>query len=315
MRNGRPHRPGTFEEPGCCLCGSKDHQAVIEGRDYEAGWRGPFQVVRCAGCGLVYTCPRPTLESLLLHYYPDDYLCYRPMGHPLLHRLRMRIYHRPRHRALAAIAPCARPRLLDVGCADGKFLRYLAERTDWEVWGVEPNRKIADRGRAAGLSIVDSTLEGAGFEDGFFDIVTMSHVIEHVLDPLATLKEAARILRRGGVLQTEQPDLEAPARRLWGRRWWGWHLPRHLHHFTARTLTRLIEKAGLAIQVPCRAQVRPGAHAWSLEYLLSDLGLPRPLAKLFSYNNPVMVAFFLPIEAALALSGHTGFMTTVASKP
>ncbi len=311
MRKGRP---GAFEQPACCLCGSVRRIPLIEVRDYEVGFRGPFQVVRCAQCDLVYTSPRPTLEALLEHYYPDDYLCYKPMGNPLLHQLRMRIYNRPRHLALARSAPCARPRLLDVGCADGKFLRYLSDHTDWEAVGVEPNSEIANRGRQRGLNIIDATLEQARFSDNSFDIVTMSHVLEHVMDPLETLREVARILRPGGILDTEQPDLDAPERRLFGRCWWGWHMPRHLHHFSRESLTRMIEAAGLRLKGNFTAKVRPGGHAWSLQYLLQDLGLGRS-AKLFSYNNPIMVAFFLPLELCLSLSGHTGFMQVIAEKP
>lgn len=306
---------GDYEHPACHLCGSTDREPVIRVPDYETSNDGLFQVVRCTECGLHYTYPRPTQESLLEHFYPDDYLCYKPMGSAFLHKLRMLIYNLPRYRALAAVTPTPRPRVLDVGCADGKFLSYLQENTDWEVMGVEPNRNIADLGRARGLNIIDSTLEEAGFEEASFDIVTMSHVIEHVPDPLRTLKEVARMLVPGGILQSEQPDLDAPARKIFGRRWWGWHQPRHLSHFTQHTLGRAIEEAGLRIKGRFQCQIRPGGLAWSLEYLLADLGFPRRLRKLFSYNNPVMLALLMPPELCLSLSGHTGFMRVVAEKP
>lgn len=128
-----------------------------------------------------------------------------------------------------------RGRLLDVGCGSGVFLRTMAD-LGWSVTGVEPDPAAGGVARARGLRVVTGTIESARLPAGTFDIVTMSHVLEHVTDPLGTLRECGRVLAPGGRLIAVTPNARSHGARTFGAAWMGWDPPRHLVVFSPDSL-------------------------------------------------------------------------------
>ena len=211
---------------------------MISTPDYETDVTNCFDVSRCTGCGLVYTAPRPRFDDLLTHFYGDDYLCY---GTGSLTR-KMRAAYQGRafmKKFRGLMSPGAR--LLEVGCATGDLLAYVKTHSDWDLHACEPKREVAEIARRRGLTVQPHTLAEAAYDDDFFDVVYMSHVIEHVPDVRATLEKVYAILKPGGRFVTEHPDFGGPTREFFGRCWWGYHLPRHLTHFTRRSMTTMLE--------------------------------------------------------------------------
>lgn len=89
-------------------------------------------------------------------------------------------------------------RLLDVGCGSGAFLK-VAKTFGFETWGCELNKAGAEQAeRISGAKVVQKKIEDTDFPSEYFDVITFFQVLEHLEDPLAMLKEASRILRRGG---------------------------------------------------------------------------------------------------------------------
>jgi MoaA/NifB/PqqE/SkfB family radical SAM enzyme/SAM-dependent methyltransferase len=307
----------TLENTDCPSCGSAARDHVITAPDFETDHEDLFRVVRCTDCGLSYTSPRPSMDDLFRHFYQDNYICYTTSG--LADTLRETYLCRSRYKALKSVFSRLRPdgtpgRFLDVGCSYGYFLSYLKENTNWVVKGCEPSRDMAEKARERGLDVTAETLADAGYESESFDLVYMSHVLEHVPDLGKTVDEVFRILRPGGIFITENPDMEAPIRPWFGSAWWGYHLPRHLSHFTFETMTRLLTHAGFRVEVikPC---FRPGPIAWSVRNLLKSKGYPERLASFFGVQNPVFVAL-CGIPALIFLKkGHTDMMETLAVKP
>ncbi len=138
-------------------------------------------------------------------------------------------------------APDAR-RLLDIGCGGGLVAEAMAA-TGFDVVGLDASlpslRAARDHARSAAATA--AYLGGDGerlpFDDGTFDAVVASEVIEHVDDPDALLREAARVLRPGGVLLFSTPNRTWFARvgLVWGAELLGW-APRRTHDY-ARFLT------------------------------------------------------------------------------
>jgi 2-polyprenyl-3-methyl-5-hydroxy-6-metoxy-1,4-benzoquinol methylase len=148
--------------------------------------------------------------------------------------------------AVAGLPPGRGRRLLDVGCGSGDFLRVMRER-GWDVLGVEPDPKAADGARRTGLDVRDGMLADAAFDDDMFDAIVLSHVIEHVHDPIALLQECARVLRPGGTLVVLTPNLHSVGHRRFGADWRGLEPPRHLHVFSVESLTACSTRVGLTV--------------------------------------------------------------------
>lgn len=239
-----------MESTNCSLCGSHSAALVLTGIDRLHHVGGTFRMVRCRQCGLLYLNPRPSLAELQNYYPTDDYIPYtvaiedEPSPFKRLDR-RYGIHKRCR----AVTTQFRQPgRMLDVGCATGVFLDGMRQR-GWETYGVEINPEVAQYARQRlGLNVFASELSDTDFAAGFFDLVTLWDVLEHVYDPRQTLQEIARVLRPGGLLVLSLPSLGSFEARLFGTHWAGWDLPRHLHLFPQPVLGQLLAETGFQLQ-------------------------------------------------------------------
>lgn len=298
-------------EAACEFCGPARSELLTSARDYETDFGNVFSVRRCTSCGLLFTSPRPSMEDLFKHFYADSYVCYRSDG--VVTRLREHYLNASRYRRLKRLVP-PKVRFLDVGCSYGAFIQFLDSATDWEVYGCEPQPEMADTARRQGLEVETATLVEAGYPDNFFDVVYMSHVLEHVPDVRATIREAIRILRPGGLFITENPDIDAPSRSFFKEAWWGYHLPRHLTHFSKKSMATALSSVGFQVlsSKPC---FRPGPIAWSIQNKLKDKGHSSLTVKALGLSNPFFVASMTVPAAIQSMMGHSEMMETIARKP
>ncbi len=221
---------------------------VFVGRDLLHGLPAEFPVRRCRECGLFYLSPRPD-RSEIAHYYPEDYWPHNVVAiadrFTALARLNWR---RAMDKRLQTVLPYAgeRGRVLDIGCATGGFLESM-RRLGWQSFGVEPNQKAVTYARERfGLEVFCGELEQASYPTGFFDLVTLWDVLEHLHDPLSTLQEVARVIKPGGTLAINIPNPDGIEARLFGPYWTGWDVPRHLNVFPQATLWKLLGELGFS---------------------------------------------------------------------
>jgi SAM-dependent methyltransferase len=235
-----------FERIDCPICLTDDTTELLQARDINFFGPGEFHVVRCRHCGLVYPNPRPTPAGMA-QYYPPHYWT-PPPATDVPPYLDAGI-----RRSLAILCrDYPGRRILDVGCAVGRmpaFLRTLG----FDAVGLEPYELPCRLGRDRyGIEIIHATLQDADLEDESFDALTFFDVLEHMDDPVGDLKRARALLKPGGAVFVKVPNIAAMQARLFGR-WWYWlDVPRHLWHFSPRSLRRALEVAGFA-DVRCRA--------------------------------------------------------------
>lgn len=226
-------------------------------------------IVRCAHCGLVITSPRPT-EATLGEWYPDDYYAHVPREPGGLWRFAGRVkaykgrypsddgpFRRTAYRALTAALspfilghlPYMGPgrRLLDVGCGTGAALQWAREH-GWVCRGVEMDAAAVEIARSSGLDVIRGSLETAGFEPASFDAISLTQVLEHAFSPTRTLRQCRTLLRAGGIVVVAVPNFDSHFRCVMNDWWPSLELPRHLYHFTDRTLPRLARKCGFDVR-------------------------------------------------------------------
>jgi SAM-dependent methyltransferase len=113
----------------------------------------------------------------------------------------------------------------------------------WEAIGLELNEETAWNARNVfGLDIRTGSLEDAQFEDSFFDVITLWHVLEHLPDPVQTIEECRRILKPGGLFVIALPNFDSLQARLSGKYWFHLDIPNHLYHFTNKNLDMFLKK-------------------------------------------------------------------------
>lgn len=144
-------------------------------------------------------------------------------------------------------------RVLDVGCGNGRFL-LRALQAGWEVKGIEPDMKAAKSAQLAGVPVSQQGIEDTPGR-GDFDVVTCSHVIEHVHDPLTLLRNVKSHLRPGGQLWLATPNMQSIGHWVFGADWRGLEPPRHMQVLSRSALRTLLERAGFSeISFRCRGR-------------------------------------------------------------
>ena len=243
-----------LEEVACPLCGGADHAHELEAKDLLYGRPGHYRVVRCRGCDLRFVNPRPTFASLGTHY-PDDYHCYappedvpkllRPLAESATRRQMMRRVKQV-ERTLGRIQPDWQ--LVDVGCGLNELLRLIRDERGPTGIGVDLKDTMIARARdKLKMPVVQGTLRDAALEAGRFDLVTMIEYLEHEPNPCGVLAEARRILKPGGHVALEIPNIDGWPARLFKDRWTNLDLPRHLIFFDRQTLVRALAQNGFEL--------------------------------------------------------------------
>jgi SAM-dependent methyltransferase len=167
-------------------------------------------------------------------------------------------------------APDGHARFLEVGFGDGFQLAAMRDRA-WDVEGVDADSGAVRAAGARGLKVRAGSLPEQGFTEAQFDAIYMSHVVEHVHDPVALLCEAARVLKPGGRLVVLTPNVDALGHRRFGKDWFALDVPRHLLLFTPRRLAELAWSADLEVTT-LRTSSRLMTTIWALSKEIEQCG-------------------------------------------
>jgi len=138
-------------------------------------------------------------------------------------------------------------RLLEVGCASGRFLDVARRHGPWQVVGIEQSENAVRYARETlGLDVVNASIEDTTLAGESYDVVAMWYVLEHLHDPVAAIGRLAQSLKLDGLLVIQVPHLESVGRAFWGRYWAGFDAPRHLYVFPYDVIMKMLRDVGLA---------------------------------------------------------------------
>ncbi len=217
----------------CLLCDTTDTRFLFE--------KNGYRLVRCDKCGLAYINPQPDPAELQQYYQGTYGALY--VSSPRKMQSKFRDARRELRR-LQRLAQLPRPRLLDVGCSFG-YLIKTAQDAGWEAVGIDPSRHAVDSARSNfKINVEEGDIFSPHLQKNHFDFITMFDVIEHHLNPLASLQRAHELLRAGGYLILGVPDFGHYKANRSREKWSNFIPPEHLYYFNLKTIQKICARAG-----------------------------------------------------------------------
>ncbi len=237
------------KKAGCLLCGGILTVVLSGVTDKRFGIPGTYDVMRCSACALEQTYPVPPpseLKTLYESHYnfggerDTFYTRIREWFHfSFIYRLWLVIdgdisFHRPKGAG----------RLLDIGCNEGRGLKIYS-RNGFNAEGLELNETAAAVAREKGFTVYTYLLQEFQPSNPY-DVVVLSNVLEHSLNPKEMLADVRRILKDDGQVWISCPNNHSWQRNVFGRDWANWHVPFHIVHFSAAAVKSILLESGFS---------------------------------------------------------------------
>jgi SAM-dependent methyltransferase len=242
----------------CPVCTSELYEHLLEGQDNLLHLPGKFSLVRCKICCLTYINPQPT-QKTLSRYYESEYpgntshnLKVIARGKGLKKLVLSKIYFSLRKKVINHINRLhpldhSKTTLLDVGCGNGGFLYVVHTLTGVKGDGLEMDSNASEFARKElGFKIYNSTTKKQRIRKKY-DIITMFQYLEHDLEPNLTLQKVRKLINEDGLLIIEVPNINSLSFKLFGSKWFNLDIPRHVYHYSPKTLTNLLEINGFEV--------------------------------------------------------------------
>lgn len=325
------------ETVNCPCCGSANYETYIENaKEFYNNLPEFFNVVRCSDCDFIFTNPRPTKETISF-FYPDTAGYYQPVerNKPTTHSFRKNLSNAvlkhcfnyqlqtscgpavahflkllmAKRIALMHIPPFVPGgRLLDIGCAWGNYLAQMRD-LNWDVYGTEINEK-AVKYASEELHLKNvrhGFFEDVAWETEFFDVVNMHMVLEHLHQPLQSLKIVNSVMKPKATLMLSVPDISGFEARIYKDKAYTLHVPQHLNHFSPKTVTSFLNKAGFTIEKIIH-------HRFDRDLVASAQYLDNKLPAKLLHNKIVRKTVVRATVWLLAALGKTSRMSVYANK-
>lgn len=227
----------------CLLCQNTELISDRQVTDH-FGNQEQFGLIRCKQCQTLYTSPRPDEKSIITYYKSNSYVSHGDsVGKvfDITYKLIQSINFKSKKRILNKYTLSKKH--LDFGCGQGSFLSYL-KKDNWQVTGIEPD---AD----ARKSVTENITVYKGLSDlpegQQFSSISLFHVLEHIHQLTDTLTSLTEMLDKNGIIILALPNFKSLDAEYYNEFWAGYDVPRHLYHFSQKSIHQLAKTFGLNI--------------------------------------------------------------------
>jgi SAM-dependent methyltransferase len=223
----------------CPICGGTQISPLLTAPDRFHLRREMYSLVGCSFCNGVWLASPPNPAEMGLHYTEDYHKAIVAAGEgSAASRWKDQRTLISRYKNGGTI--------LDLGCSSGGFLSTMKGK-EWQLYGIEMEETTAERARAStGAEVFVGDVVDAPFLPASFDVITCFDVLEHVYNPRQFLMKAREWLKPGGIFYAMMPNIDSWEARVFGTHWYGLELPRHLFHFSPKSLRYLMNETGFS---------------------------------------------------------------------
>ena len=298
----------------CNFCKSNIFSEVLEHYDNNCYVdKDMYQLVKCKKCSLVTIENKPEPKALA-KYYENNYYSY-DTGSSIFFRMKKawvkRVSKFPNKIAntlllgqLYILPKNKEASVLDIGCGDGSALLSLKELGWKDLYGTEIDpeqcKKLEEKNIKT-FNLVD--ILDIKVKAETFDLIRMSHTLEHMYNPNEAMEKSFELLKNGGSLLIAVPNFDSLASRIFGKYFCGLQLPTHLYHFNKKVLIQMVEDKGFVVEKVFTNGY--SGFAYSLLTLMKD----KYKIKLNSKLEIILTLAFVPLELVLNFFG-VGFILT-----
>lgn len=233
----------------CPVCRSENFAPVLKAKDTTVS-KEMFQICHCGNCTHRFTNPVPAAAEIGPYYKSETYISHSNTSRGIINRLYQtvrKITLKGKKKLVSKATGLNKGRMLDIGSGAGAFLATM-QSAGWQVEGLEPDEDA----RAVAMS--DFNVEARPIEDffalekGVYDAITMWHVLEHVHELDKYMVQMKELLKPGGSLLIAVPNYDSRDADKYKERWAAYDVPRHLYHFSARSMEHLLKRHGFALE-------------------------------------------------------------------
>jgi SAM-dependent methyltransferase len=238
----------TIHYTNCPVCGLTDIKNVLSAKDHTVSGE-MFSIAECNACSLRFTQDAPDAVSIAPYYKSEDYISHTNTSKGLINRLYQSVRKRTlrkKRKLVQRVTGMGKGHLLDVGSGTGAFVSEM-NLHGWYTTGLEPDAGA----RAVAKKLYNIELEDA---DQFyqlpaesFDAITLWHVLEHVHELSLYVQHLKVLLKEKGRLFIAVPNYTSKDAAIYKECWAAYDVPRHLYHFSPRSMQVLMEQHGLKL--------------------------------------------------------------------
>jgi len=232
----------------CPVCDSADIKNVLQVKDYTVSGE-LFTIAECQSCTFRFTQDVPDENTIAPYYKSEDYISHTNTTAGLINRL----YHSVRKRTIVRKRKLVEKntgikagKMLDVGSGIGSFVSEMKQQ-GWEATGLEPDSDARKVAKDLYDLKLDDTRQFYQLPADHFDAITLWHVLEHVHDLSKYIQQLKTLLKEKGKLFIAVPNYTATDATIYREYWAAYDVPRHLYHFSPRSMQTLMGKNGLKV--------------------------------------------------------------------